>query len=112
MTLPGKPGKVIRHSLSRSWRLGHAVLESQCLNVSPIDTILDHEGGRLLLIGKVNKMNLHAVTNDRIFFWIHLFFDIVMAYFSCLPTVVHSDLRAQEGNNGWFCERNSSCRGI
>ena len=51
---PGEQEMVIYHSLSRSWRLGHAVLHANRTKTSPIDTILQHTGGKLLCVGKVS----------------------------------------------------------
>ena len=46
-------GKIIPHSLSRAWRLGKAVWSARRAKTSPIDAILEHEGGKLLFWGKV-----------------------------------------------------------
>lgn len=43
----------ILYSLSRTWRLGNAVLLARRGKQSPVDSILQHENGKLLIIGKV-----------------------------------------------------------
>ena len=53
MPAPGQQELLVRHSISRARRLGHAVLHAVHFGTSPVDTILEHEGGRLLCMGKV-----------------------------------------------------------
>ena len=45
--------KFILNSLSRTWRLGNAVLQARHGKKSPVDSILQHENGKLLITGKV-----------------------------------------------------------
>ncbi len=45
--------KTIRHSVSRAWRLGQAVLHARKVKSSPVQAILEHEGGTLICRGKV-----------------------------------------------------------
>ena len=45
--------KFILYSLSRTWRLGNTVLRARHDKVSPVDRILQHENGKLLITGKV-----------------------------------------------------------
>ena len=45
--------KFILNSLSRTWRLGKAVLRARHNKESPVDSILQHENGKLLITGKV-----------------------------------------------------------
>ena len=45
--------KFVLNSLSRTWRLGNAVLRARHNKVSPVDSILQHENGKLLITGKV-----------------------------------------------------------
>ncbi|XP_035686688.1 uncharacterized protein LOC118422924 [Branchiostoma floridae] len=42
----------IQYSLSRAWRLGHAVLHAYKNGISPIQAVLQQENGRLLATGK------------------------------------------------------------
>jgi len=44
--------KFILNSISRTWRLGNAVLRARH-KASPVDSILQHENGKLLITGKV-----------------------------------------------------------
>ncbi|XP_035686666.1 uncharacterized protein LOC118422916 [Branchiostoma floridae] len=46
----------IQYSLSRAWRLGHAVLHAYKNSISPIHAILQQESGRLLATGKVSDV--------------------------------------------------------
>ena len=43
----------VKFSLSRTWRLGKAVLLARQNKTPPVETILEHEDGRLLVKGKV-----------------------------------------------------------
>lgn len=45
--------KFILNSLSRTWRLGNAVLQARHGKKSPVDSILQHENGKLLITGKI-----------------------------------------------------------
>ena len=45
--------KCVPYSLSRVWRLGNSVLRAKHKKVSPVSSILQHENGRVLIIGKV-----------------------------------------------------------
>ena len=45
--------KFILYSLSRTWRLGNAVLRARRDKVSPVERILQQENGKLLITGKV-----------------------------------------------------------
>lgn len=45
--------KFILNSLSRTWRLGNAVLRARHNKESPVDSILQHENGKLLITGKI-----------------------------------------------------------
>ena len=45
--------KFILYSLSRTWRLGNTVHRARHDKVSPVDRILQHENGKLLITGKV-----------------------------------------------------------
>ena len=45
--------KFILYSLSRTWHLGKAVLRARDDKESPVDSILQHENGKLLITGKV-----------------------------------------------------------
>lgn len=45
--------KFILYSLSRTWRLGNTVLRARHDKVSPVDRILQHENGKLLITGKI-----------------------------------------------------------
>lgn len=45
--------KCALYSLSRTWRLGNTVLRARHNKASPVDSILQHENGRLLVTGKV-----------------------------------------------------------
>lgn len=45
--------KCALHTLSRTWRLGNTVLRARHNKVSPVDSILEHENGKLLIVGKV-----------------------------------------------------------
>ena len=56
--------KTILYSISRAWRIGHAVLLARCKKSSPIDAILSVTNGKLLCRGKVflEVMNLAAIT--------------------------------------------------
>lgn len=45
--------KCALYTLSRTWRLGNTVLRARHNKTSPIDSILQHENGRLLASGKI-----------------------------------------------------------
>lgn len=45
--------KTIHYSISRAWRLGKAVLLARECNQSPVEAITKHEGGKLLITGKI-----------------------------------------------------------
>ena len=45
--------KCALHTLSRTWRLGNTVLRARHNKASPVDSILQHENGKLLIVGKV-----------------------------------------------------------
>ena len=45
--------KCVLYSFSRSWRLGNTVLRARHNKASPVDSILQHENGKLLFTGKV-----------------------------------------------------------
>lgn len=45
--------KCALYSLSRTWRLGNTVLRARHSKTSPVDSILQHENGRLLVTGKI-----------------------------------------------------------
>lgn len=52
-------GKCALYTLSRSWRLGNAVLRARLNKASPVDSILQHENGKLLTTGKVRGKGLN-----------------------------------------------------
>lgn len=45
--------KVVKHSLSRAWRLGKAVLDARQYKTTTLDAIIEHENATLLCTGKV-----------------------------------------------------------
>ena len=45
--------KFVKYSLSRVWRVGNTVLRARYNKVSTVDSILQHESGKLLVTGKV-----------------------------------------------------------
>ncbi|XP_022808013.1 uncharacterized protein LOC111345029 [Stylophora pistillata] len=45
--------KCALHTLSRTWRLGNTVLRARHNKASPVDSILQHENGKLLIVGKI-----------------------------------------------------------
>ena len=47
--------KCVLYSLSRTWRLGNSVLRARHNKASPVDHILRHENGKLLITGKVGN---------------------------------------------------------
>jgi len=49
----------IPHTLSQALSLGQSVLQAQKDNVDPIQTVLDHETGRLLMTGKIIDLQRH-----------------------------------------------------
>ena len=50
--------KCALHTLSRTWRLGNTVLRARHNKASPVDSILQHENGNLLIVGKVRSFPL------------------------------------------------------
>ena len=44
----------ILHSISRAWHLGRAVLKAQQAKTDPVESIVTHEAGKLLMKGKVS----------------------------------------------------------
>ena len=43
--------KCALHTLSRTWRLGNTVLRARHNKASPVESILQHENGKLLIVG-------------------------------------------------------------
>lgn len=43
----------VKYTLSRIWRLGREILQARKEKLSPVEAILEHEGGKLLFKGKV-----------------------------------------------------------
>ena len=44
------------YTVSRTWRLGNTVLRARHKKASPVNSILQHENGNLLMIGKVRYL--------------------------------------------------------
>lgn len=49
----------IPHTITQALSLGQSVLEAQKDNIDPIQTVLDHETGRLLMTGKIVDLQRH-----------------------------------------------------
>jgi len=46
----------VRYTVSQAWRLGRAVVEARAEKRSPVETILEREGGRLLFSGRIVEL--------------------------------------------------------
>lgn len=49
----------IPHTITQALSLGQSVLQAQHDNIDPIQTVLDHETGRLLMTGKIVDLQRH-----------------------------------------------------
>ncbi|KAL9952326.1 hypothetical protein ACROYT_G039563 [Oculina patagonica] len=48
--------KCVLYSISRTWRLGNTVLRARHNKASPVDSIIHHEKGKLLITGKIAEV--------------------------------------------------------
>ncbi len=53
----------VRHSISRAWRLGKAVLDARTNKTNILNTIIQHENGQVLFTGKVKIANITDTPN-------------------------------------------------